>query len=176
MVKWIRLFALMMTLLSCHTAVKEPKVMNEQYYSLQYDEDWVLDTFDEDFDPDYYFLISSRDKDAFVSMFFYEGSIDPATLLADKVAQHSGATITDAEVSRFARWGKYEGSGALLKGNLMGLGAGEISLFACSGKTISFLVVTQVLRADRKKYKASFDMVEQSFQLKQQPAVRTAAL
>lgn len=144
-----------------------PKILNEQNYSLEYDEDWYLDNYDEEFDPDYYFLISSREQDAFVSMFFYDGPVDAEALLQEKLKQHIGHTISGASQQPMDSWGNYKGKGMELEGKLLGTEKAVLTLFVYSGKQTSFLVVTQVLSADKEKYKNSINLVKNSFKLKE---------
>jgi hypothetical protein len=159
---------LLPVLLTACSGRKHAKILNEQNYSLQYDEDWYLDNYDEAFDPDYYFLISSRDENAFISMFFYEGNKDAAALLQEKAAQHIDRTITVTSQRLIGSWGNYKGSGMVIKGMLMGTEKAELTLFVHSDTHMTFLVVSQVLEADKKKFAASFKLVENSFRIREE--------
>ncbi|MCX6322689.1 MAG: hypothetical protein NTZ41_00630 [Sphingobacteriales bacterium] len=68
--------------------------------------------------------------------------------------------------SRFSQWGKYKGSGVILKGRIMDTYPGEIKVFSYSNSKVSFLVVSQIFDDDKKLDQPGLKVIENSFQLK----------
>ena len=74
--------------------------------------------------------------------------------------------MKNSKLTRFSQWGKFTGSGAILRGMIMDTYPGEIKLFSYSNKQISFLIVSQIFDDDKKLDQPGLKVIENSFQLK----------
>jgi len=152
---------------ACTGADGAYKTISGKDYSMQYNASWYLDTLDPDFDPDSYFLVSSPENDAFVSVFIYPRAMDEDARLEQQLDQHVDQTLTKASLSPVDQWAGIKGKGVIVNGALMGQQDNELMIFIHSDSNRSFQVVTQIFANDRKKYQPALKAMESSFKWKQ---------
>jgi hypothetical protein len=140
--------------------------LNTSTYTLRHLKGWELDTADEDFDIERYFFLDSPSENGFISFFVYNTPMDLEELVQNQIDAHLAKSMKGGQVSRFTRWGKYEGKGARIKGKLTGIWKGEIAVFSAGTDSSTFLTVMQVLDRDRDAEIKGLKCIEKNFTLK----------
>lgn len=180
---YLRNIVLVISFLSFHsissvyaqrTATKSPgenpaaneRLINRDVFSFLYDSTWVLDKADADYNPDSFLSFDSRTKNGFITIIIYDHPTDSKKNVNDQLAEHRATTMKTSTYSRFSQWGKYKGSGVILKGRIMDTYPGEIKVFSYSNSKVSFLVVSQIFDDDKKLDQPGLKVIENSFQLK----------
>lgn len=163
-----KLFVVLSVLIiaSCNNGNREVKDLSGKNYTLQYYADWHIDTLESGFDKDHSFTINAQEEDAFIAFDMIDYPVKEAEILKAKIDQHFNQTITNATVTTFDTWGKYKGKGAVIKGNIMGVMEGKFTIFVHSDANHSFVMSSQILDNDERKYRPNLDLVAQAFQLK----------
>jgi len=151
--------------LSENPAANERQI-NREVFSFLYDSTWVLDKADADYNPDSFLSFDSRTKNGFITIIIYDHPTDSKKNVNDQLAEHRATTMKTSTYSRFSQWGKYKGSGVILKGRIMDTYPGEIKVFSYSNSKVSFLVVSQIFDDDKKLDQPGLKVIENSFQLK----------
>jgi hypothetical protein len=164
----VLLFAglLCLGLMAACSGKKSYKTISGKDYELHYDSRWYLDTLDPDFNPDQYFLISSPDNDAFVSVFLYPRAMNEDDRLEQQLDQHVDQTLTKTRITRKDSWAGIPGKGVVVKGALMGQEDNELMIFVHSDSNRSFQIVTQLFSNDRGRYYPVLQDLETSFRWK----------
>jgi|LakMenEpi03Aug12_release.lakeMendotaPanAssembly.Ray.scaffolds.fasta_scaffold08263_15 hypothetical protein len=151
--------------LSENPAANERQIKREAF-SFLYDSTWVLDKSDTEYNPDSFLSFDSRTKNGFITIIIYDHPTDSKKNVNEQLAEHRATTMKTSTYSRFSQWGKYKGSGVILKGRIMDTYPGEIKVFSYSNSKVSFLVVSQIFDDDKKLDQPGLKVIENSFQLK----------
>ena len=146
-------------------AANERQIKREAF-SFLYDSTWVLDKSDTEYNPDSFLSFDSRSKNGFITIIIYDNFTDSKKNVNDQIAAHKSTSMKNSKLTRFSQWGKFTGSGAILRGMIMDTYPGEIKLFSYSNKQISFLIVSQIFDDDKKLDQPGLKVIENSFQLK----------
>ncbi len=146
-------------------AVHKKYFLQRPAYFMEYPYKWTIDSSDTDFDIDSYFTLDSPNN-TFVSFFIFNTSIVEQDHIASQVKEILSKLIKNGKVTYFTNWKNYSGSGANVKGKILGIFNGEINVFAHTGDTLSFLKISQIYDSDREKDEEDLNIVETSFKIK----------
>jgi hypothetical protein len=161
---------LMLGIYSC--AEKSKKTTSEEItldrpgYTMKYPANWKVDSSDEDFDYDSYFTLDTHSDNGFISIFIFNDSISTDVHVEEQIKAHLKQTIKNGAVTRYTSWGNYTGTGARIRGKLMGVFKGEVNVFAYSTDSSGFLALYQLFDSDRKLDESGFELIKSSFRLK----------
>jgi len=147
--------------------VSSTRRVDRERFFIRYPANWKVDVTDDDYNPDHLFAIQSPGQ-AFVMFAFYKHPSELSELL-EAQADDFAKIIDDMKRTDFDNWGFYSGKGALLKGKIMGSPA-TVRVFAHSTGRTSFVVVEQRFDDHLAMVKPGFDLIEESFRLKEKKA------
>ena len=134
-------------------------------FSLKYPTDWTIDTVDEDYDPDTFFSIDSP-GDNTIMFFLLPADTDQTELLNAQLESFSSHVIKKPEITEFAKWGAFQGTGRLLKGKILGIFKGFVRVFIYGDSSRTLLVVEQCYDKDYQKLQKGFELISSSFRFK----------
>jgi hypothetical protein len=176
MKKTFFIFVTLIGMFSCNSLVEREEAshvlidtvtISRAVYELKYLSNWKIDTADKDFDIDSYFSIDAPVEDGTSMFFLFNTPINEEEQISAQVKAHLEKAMKNGIVSYFDHWGNFRGHGALLKGKIMGIWKGEVTIFCHSGDSTSFLAVCQYLDNDTLKVLPGFRLIESSFKLRQ---------
>jgi hypothetical protein len=145
-------------------AVGKPKTIDRKDFSLQYPSNWRIETEADDYDPDTNFVIIGPASDRVVFL-MVEG--DPNVAVADQVAAHSKGK-TDVSVTPFARYGRYEGVGAIIKGKVHGITlVVKVFAFSKGGQSVTIVQISGEVSGGPAR--RGLELIEKSFDFKPEP-------
>jgi len=135
-------------------------------YKLEYPYKWAIDSTEKYYDIDAYISIESPSGSSFVTFMFFNTSIDEKEQIEEQIKEQLEVTMKNGEVTRFEKWGAYNGQGATIKGRLLGIFKGELKIFIHATDSSSFLFLSQVQDDVRLIDEESVKLIENSFRLK----------
>lgn len=135
-------------------------------FSLQYPANWQVDTEDEDYDPDALFSIDSPDGGSMIMFVIFDRAADTAHVMREQVAAFTAQLIKNPELAHFDTWGKYKGSGTVLKGKLMDVFKGTVRIFVYTDNDKTMTVVEQFFDKDYEGLRKGYELISSSFQFK----------
>jgi hypothetical protein len=153
-------------LLSITVTSQAQKTINRDSFSVKYPEKWIIDTKDEDYDPDALFSIDAPDDENMIMFILFSMALDTADLMNEQVKAFTAELIKTPEITRFDTWGKLKGSGTLLKGKLMGVFKGFVRIFVYGDDHKTMIVVEQCYDKAYETLKKDYDLISSSFQFK----------
>lgn len=130
---------------------------------MEYYADWKIDSSDADFDIDSYLVFDSPSGVGTCSIFIFNTGIDEQKHIDGQVEAHLKKIIKNGKVSYFSNWGNYKGTGALIKGKILGISNGEIKAFAHAEEDWSVLIVSQLYDSDKPQDEPGLKLIESSF-------------
>lgn len=140
-----------------------PQTHDRDRFTLQYPSNWKIDTEDEDYDPDQMFFIESPGA-AFVLFVIMDWESDIEENIQEQVDAFS-KFLGSPEKSEFRTWGEFSGLGAKMTGRVLGIET-TVKVFSYSEDEASFIIVMQYPEEDLSYLSAGFDLIENSFSLK----------
>lgn len=135
-------------------------------FRLRYPSGWSLDAASAGYDPDHKFSIDGPNA-TFVMVTLIDGAIDLDEKLAAETAGVVPQLIARPQRTPLTTWGKYEGKGVRLAGNIMNAGEGAIRIFAYSAGGRSFTIVESCFDKSRDQVGPGLKLIESSFELLQ---------
>jgi len=135
-------------------------------FRLKYPAAWSLDAASAGYDPDHKFSIDGPNA-TFVMVTLIDGAIDLDKKLAAETAGVVPQLIAKPQRTPFATWGKHQGKGVRLGGNIMNAGEGAIRIFACTAGGRSFTIVESCFDRSREQVGPGLKLIESSFELLQ---------
>lgn len=142
--------------------VKNAVVLARPSFALKYPGNWKIDSTDEDYDPDHNFSIDSPGS-CFVNLTIFDAATDPTENVEGQIAAYAAKLIRDPTRTDFDTWGSFRGSGALLRGNLLGLLPGYVRLFSAAVDERSFVIIEFCYDEDAKMVEPGLRLIESSF-------------
>jgi hypothetical protein len=135
-------------------------------YVMNYYANWKIDSTDSDFDINSNFIFDSPSDNNFISFSILNIGIDPQEHIQDQIREHLARSMKNGKVTYFKRWGKYEGSGASIRGKFVGIYSGELRIFCHSTDSSAFVVTSQLIASDSTTDKRGLELMESTFTLK----------
>ena len=117
---------------------------------------------DEDYDPDAMFSIDSPGS-ALVMFIIGAGETKPEDTLQSQIRPFE-KLISRPAISRFEKYGRYTGNGAILKGRVMGIKT-TVRLFCFHQNGLTVMITEQCPDEDLKPVQAGLRLIEGSFSL-----------
>jgi hypothetical protein len=142
------------------------KTIDRDSFSVKYPDQWAIDTKDEDYDADALFSIDAPDGENMIMFIIFSMAIDTAELMSEQVKAFTAELIKKPEITHFDTWGKYKGSGTILKGKLMGVFKGFVRIFVYGDEHKTMIVVEQCYDKAYETLKKDYDLMSSSFQFK----------
>ncbi|HET6994946.1 MAG TPA: hypothetical protein VFI06_08180 [Chitinophagaceae bacterium] len=142
------------------------KKIDREGFSMQYPQGWTIDTADEDYDADALFSLDSPDGDNMIMFVIYDMALDTADLMKEQVTAFTAELLKKPVISHFNTWGKYKGSGKILKGKLMGVYKGFVRIFIYTDGKKTMTVVEQCFDKAYEELKKDYDLMASSFEFK----------
>jgi len=143
--------------------VANPIQLVRDKFQLQYPSNWKIDVEDEDYDPDGMFSIDSPGS-AFVMFVIGPGKTEPEANLQIQIRQFE-KLLSSTVISRFERYGRFTGKGAILKGKAMGVKM-TVKVFSFRQNGLTVMITQQCPDEDLKQAQAGLSLIESSFSLK----------
>lgn len=148
------------------TVHAQNKTIQRDSFSLKYPSNWTIDTADEDYDADALFSLDSPDGDNMIMFMIFDRDIDKKEMMDAQIEAFSSELIKKPEISSFTDWGKYKGTGKILKGKLLGVFKGFVRIFIWGDGNKTLLVVEQCYDTAYKDLKKDYDLMSSSFSFK----------
>jgi hypothetical protein len=142
------------------------QTIDRDSFSLQYPAKWTIDTKDEDYDPDALFSLDAPDGENMIMFVIFDMAMDTADLMKEQVKAFTAELIKKPMITHFDTWGKYKGSGKLLKGKLMGVFKGFVRIFVYTEESRTMIVVEQCYDSAYEKLKPDYELISSTFQFK----------
>jgi hypothetical protein len=142
--------------------VSRPKTLVRDRFQLQYPSNWRIKVDDEDYDPDAMFSIESPGS-AFVMFVIGAGETKPEDTLQSQIRPFE-KLMNRPVVTRFERYGRFTGKGAILKGKVMGIRT-TTRLFSLYQNGLTVMVTEQCPDEDLKPVQPGLSLIEKSFSL-----------
>lgn len=131
-------------------------------FALKYPGNWKIDSTDEDYDQDHSFRVESPGS-SFVSFMIFDAATDPADNVDAQIAGYAANLIRNPTRTDFGTWGSFQGSGALLRGKLLGFLPAYIRLFSAAVDERSFVVIEFCYDEDARMVEPGLRLIESSF-------------
>ncbi|HEY1039374.1 MAG TPA: hypothetical protein VGF30_08230 [Bacteroidia bacterium] len=146
--------------------IREHKSIDREGFSVNYPSDWSVDTVEQGYDADTSFMIVNKESTSYVSFFVYNKKIDENKALDNELEARVKPLIPGGKTREFYEWGQYKGKGARVKGKILELFPGNISVFVHAGEKRSFVAIWQMYTDEMFEVGSSLKFIEDSFQLK----------
>ena len=146
--------------------LKNARTLDRPGFTLQYPGNWKIDTADPDYDPDRNFTITSEGGSQISFLLYDTPGLPPQVTLDAFVGARLQAVMKNATRQEFTRWGRYEGSGAEVKGRLKDVLLVTIRVFTCSDSQRSFVANAMMYNEDRATVEPGLALIESTFRLK----------
>jgi len=140
--------------------------IDREGFSMKYPSGWAIDTADEDYDADALFSIDSPNGENMIMFVIYDMSLDTADLMQKQVDAFTAELLKKPEISHFNNWGKYKGSGKVLKGKLAGVYKGAVRIFIYTDGKKTLTVIEQFNDKDYEGLKKDYELMASSFAFK----------
>jgi len=133
---------------------------------MQYPAGWAIDTADEDYDADALFSINAPNGESMVMFVIYDMALDTADLMKKQEDAFTAELLKKPAISHFNSWGRYKGSGKVLKGKLMGIYKGFVRIFIYTDGKKTLTVIEQCSDKDYEGLKKDYELMASSFEFK----------
>ena len=138
------------------------QTIKRQRFELSYPSNWLIDTDDEDYDPDHLFSIESPGS-SFAMFIMDTLELDPEESLQEQIEIFSNM-MGNPDIENFTAYGQYKGKGAYLRGKMMGMSF-TIKVFTGYINEQSVIIVHQYPDEDHKMVKDGLKQIEDSFKI-----------
>ncbi len=142
--------------------ISHPKELVREAFRLQYPSNWRINVDDEDYDPDTLFSIESPGS-TFVSFEIGKVGIEPEHYVQDLIRSYQ-KRMSKPVVSRFERYGRFTGKGAMLKGRIMGVKM-NARVFSFRENGLTVMISESYADNDLQDARAGLGLIEMSFSL-----------
>lgn len=140
--------------------------IDREGFSMQCPAGWAIDTADEDYDADALFSIDSPDGENMIMFVIYDMALDTADLMKKHEEGFTAKLLKNPAVTRFSSWGRYKGSGKILKGKLMGVLKGTVRIFIYTDGKKTMTVIEQYYDKTYEELKQGYELMASSFEFK----------
>lgn len=147
--------------------ISNPVTVNREGFTLQHPANWSVMTSDEDYDPDYQFMIEPPWSDAIVRFIIYDFPIDPQ-FEAEMTLDNFATDYDIFDVEEIALWGDHDGSGYRAIAEIEN-GRYVLVCFAATGEHRSFEILELAEEPTRETLEPGFDLIRESFGLVDYP-------
>jgi hypothetical protein len=132
-------------------------------FTFEYLGSWTVDDKDKDYDLDHLFTIDAS-QGAMVMFVIADAELDATTTLATHV-QAQSKRIPNAMQSKYHRWGRYTGQGAVLRGRALGLIRVTFRVFVFNAEGRTFTIIEYCPDDEKQSLAPGFQMIENTFQV-----------
>jgi hypothetical protein len=146
---------------------QKTKKIDRDSFQLEYPVSWVIDTKDEDYDPDAIFSIDAPDDGGMIMFMIIDLAIDIDELLKDQEEGVKESLIKKpTSFLTFDKWGSLKGKGKTIKGKLLGILKGQVNLFVCTVGDKTLFIMEQYSDEDADIVKDGIATISASFRFK----------
>ncbi len=131
-------------------------------FSFRYPGNWKVDIEDEDHDADHFLTVESPGS-CMTMLIVVDTALDPEDMVQNQVDAFVPKLLSSPARSPITTWGRYTGTGVLLKGKILSINPGAVRIFSHANEKRTFVAVEQCYDEDIKDVQPGLDLISSSF-------------
>jgi hypothetical protein len=131
-------------------------------FSFKYPGNWKVDVEDKDHDPDHFLTVESPGS-CMIMLIVFDTALAPEDMVQKQVDAFVPKLLSSPARTPITTWGKYSGTGVLLKGKILSINPGAVRIFSHANEKRSFVTVEQCYDEDIKDVQPGLDLISSSF-------------
>ncbi|MEM9226693.1 MAG: hypothetical protein AAGA45_01890, partial [Verrucomicrobiota bacterium] len=145
----------------------ELKTIERASYTLQYPSSWRLGDGQQDFNIDRNFTIMVASTDSYIEIRLFKPTVVNSQQLMRSLMETLDGTMIDTEERQsFSQWGKINGEGRHLMGEIAGFFEGGARIFVSTENDRGILVTELYYSDDKDEAMPGFELIRSTFQFR----------